>query len=92
MVAFIPVHVTFQCNFFSLLVTLEFVKFTQAYFINWDLKMYYEPMDSFAIARTSNLNEVIFGFVYRYLRQFECSRHVSWQSKGYLHAQAKASR
>ena len=41
----------------SLQVTLEFVKFIQVYFINWDTEMYYQPTDTYAIARTSNLNE-----------------------------------
>ncbi|XP_066918904.1 probable phospholipid-transporting ATPase IA isoform X1 [Clytia hemisphaerica] len=41
----------------SLPVTLEVVKFIQAQFINWDMKMYYEPSDTPAMARTSNLNE-----------------------------------
>uniref|UniRef100_A0A8C5PGP7 Phospholipid-transporting ATPase n=1 Tax=Leptobrachium leishanense TaxID=445787 RepID=A0A8C5PGP7_9ANUR len=41
----------------SLLVTLEVVKFIQAYFINWDVDMHYEPSDTSAMARTSNLNE-----------------------------------
>uniref|UniRef100_A0A672U9R6 Phospholipid-transporting ATPase n=1 Tax=Strigops habroptila TaxID=2489341 RepID=A0A672U9R6_STRHB len=41
----------------SLLVTLEVVKFVQAYFINWDIDMHYEPTDTAAMARTSNLNE-----------------------------------
>lgn len=41
----------------SLQVTLEFVKFLQAYFINWDEKMYDKENDFYAIARTSNLNE-----------------------------------
>ena len=41
----------------SLQVTLEFVKFIQAYFINSDLDMYHEETDTFALARTSNLNE-----------------------------------
>ena len=41
----------------SLLVTLEGVKFIQAYFVNWDEQMYYEPSDTYALARTSNLNE-----------------------------------
>ena len=41
----------------SLQVTLEFVKFIQAYFINWDKDMYHEETDTFALARTSNLNE-----------------------------------
>ncbi len=41
----------------SLQVTLEFVKFTQAYFINWDNEMFYEPTQTPALARTSNLNE-----------------------------------
>ncbi|KAM4710413.1 phospholipid-transporting ATPase IA [Discoglossus pictus] len=41
----------------SLLVTLEVVKFIQAYFINWDEDMIYEPTDTAAMARTSNLNE-----------------------------------
>ncbi|XP_055718597.1 probable phospholipid-transporting ATPase IA isoform X2 [Salvelinus fontinalis] len=41
----------------SLLVTLEVIKFIQAYFINWDMDMHYEPTDTSAVARTSNLNE-----------------------------------
>ncbi|XP_041703179.1 probable phospholipid-transporting ATPase IA [Coregonus clupeaformis] len=41
----------------SLLVTLEVIKFVQAYFINWDMDMHYEPTDTSAMARTSNLNE-----------------------------------
>ncbi|XP_028314796.1 phospholipid-transporting ATPase IA isoform X1 [Gouania willdenowi] len=41
----------------SLLVTLEVIKFTQAFFINWDTDMLYEPTNTPAMARTSNLNE-----------------------------------
>lgn len=41
----------------SLQVTLEIVKFIQAYFINWDAKMYHAETDTYATARTSNLNE-----------------------------------
>lgn len=41
----------------SLQVTLEFVKFVQAIFINWDQDMYHEESDTPAVARTSNLNE-----------------------------------
>ncbi|XP_029444476.1 phospholipid-transporting ATPase IA isoform X2 [Rhinatrema bivittatum] len=41
----------------SLLVTLEVIKFIQAYFINWDTDMHYEQTDTSAMARTSNLNE-----------------------------------
>ncbi|XP_042159157.1 phospholipid-transporting ATPase IA isoform X3 [Oncorhynchus tshawytscha] len=41
----------------SLLVTLEVIKFTQAFFINWDTDMLYEPTNTPAVARTSNLNE-----------------------------------
>ncbi|KAJ7357638.1 Phospholipid-transporting ATPase IA [Desmophyllum pertusum] len=41
----------------SLTVTLEVVKFIQAIFINLDVDMYYEPTDTPAMARTSNLNE-----------------------------------
>ncbi|XP_064419217.1 phospholipid-transporting ATPase IA isoform X1 [Latimeria chalumnae] len=41
----------------SLLVTLEVVKFIQAFFINWDFDMLYEPTNVPAMARTSNLNE-----------------------------------
>lgn len=41
----------------SLLVTLEMVKFIQAYFMNQDREMYHEETDTFAMARTSNLNE-----------------------------------
>ncbi|XP_072424387.1 probable phospholipid-transporting ATPase IA isoform X2 [Chiloscyllium punctatum] len=41
----------------SLLVTLEVVKFIQAFFINWDMDMIYQPTNTPAMARTSNLNE-----------------------------------
>ncbi|KAI9541511.1 Phospholipid-transporting ATPase IA [Dissostichus eleginoides] len=41
----------------SLLVTLEVIKFIQAFFINWDTDMLYEPSNTPAQARTSNLNE-----------------------------------
>ncbi|XP_053487068.1 phospholipid-transporting ATPase IA isoform X1 [Ictalurus furcatus] len=41
----------------SLLVTLEVIKFIQAYFINWDTDMLYEVNNTPAMARTSNLNE-----------------------------------
>ncbi|XP_036424324.1 phospholipid-transporting ATPase IA isoform X5 [Colossoma macropomum] len=41
----------------SLLVTLEVIKFIQAYFINWDTDMLYEATNTPAMARTSNLNE-----------------------------------
>ncbi|XP_073778315.1 phospholipid-transporting ATPase IA isoform X5 [Danio rerio] len=41
----------------SLLVTLEVIKFVQAFFINWDTDMLYEATNTPAMARTSNLNE-----------------------------------
>ena len=41
----------------SLQVTLDFVKFLQAYFVNWDQEMYYTPTDTYALAPTSNLKE-----------------------------------
>ncbi|XP_039607307.1 probable phospholipid-transporting ATPase IA isoform X4 [Polypterus senegalus] len=41
----------------SLLVTLEVIKFIQAFFINWDMDMVYEVTNTPAMARTSNLNE-----------------------------------
>ena len=41
----------------SLQVTLELVKFLQAYFINWDEEMYDKENNFWAVARTSNLNE-----------------------------------
>ncbi|MGH0152378.1 UNVERIFIED_CONTAM: hypothetical protein FKN15_029515 [Acipenser sinensis] len=41
----------------SLLVTLEVIKFIQAFFINWDVDMHYEVTNTPAMARTSNLNE-----------------------------------
>ena len=40
----------------SLYVTVEVVNFSQAYFIDCDLKMYYEKDDVPAVARTSNVN------------------------------------
>jgi len=45
----------------SLQVSLEIVKFLQAHYINWDEEMHYQDkelgVDSYALARTSNLNE-----------------------------------
>merc|ERR1719150_944044 len=45
----------------SLQVTLEIVKYIQALYINWDEEMHYVDkemgIDSYALARTSNLNE-----------------------------------
>lgn len=41
----------------SLIVTLEVVKFFQAIFISWDIKLYYEPSDVPAGVHSSNLNE-----------------------------------
>ena len=41
----------------SLQVTLDFVKFLQAYFVNYDEEMYHAETDTYALARTSNLNE-----------------------------------
>lgn len=41
----------------SLLVTLEMVKFLQAVFISWDLKLYYPLTDTAAGVQSSNLNE-----------------------------------
>ncbi|CAF1156268.1 unnamed protein product [Adineta steineri] len=41
----------------SLQITVDFVKFIQAYFINWDRDMYDPETDTPASARTSNLNE-----------------------------------
>lgn len=41
----------------SLYVSIEIVKVMQSIFINQDIKMYYEPADKPAHARTSNLNE-----------------------------------
>lgn len=41
----------------SLQVSLEVVRTFQAHFINSDLEMYDEASDTFAMARTSNLNE-----------------------------------
>lgn len=41
----------------SLYVTMDIVRVMQAKFIQWDLKMYYEPIDRPAIAKTGDLNE-----------------------------------
>eukprot|EP00743_Colponemidia_sp_Colp-15_P004618 GILK01004978.1.p1 GENE.GILK01004978.1~~GILK01004978.1.p1 ORF type:complete len:825 (-),score=177.01 GILK01004978.1:1009-3483(-) len=41
----------------SLIVSLEIVKVIQAFFIEMDLEMYYEPLDAPARAVSSNLNE-----------------------------------
>ncbi|XP_070554508.1 probable phospholipid-transporting ATPase IA isoform X2 [Ptychodera flava] len=41
----------------SLPVTIEVVKFIQAFFISWDIDMYHTDSNTPAVARTSNLNE-----------------------------------
>ncbi|CAG9325909.1 unnamed protein product [Blepharisma stoltei] len=41
----------------SLYVTMDIVRVIQAKFIQWDLRMYYEPIDRPAIAKTGDLNE-----------------------------------
>ena len=41
----------------SLQITVELIKFFQAYFINWDTDMYDYESGFAAVARTSNLNE-----------------------------------
>lgn len=41
----------------SLLVTQDMVKFAQAFFMNWDLRMYYERTDTPAKVRCADLNE-----------------------------------
>lgn len=54
----------------SLQVSLEFVKFIQAYFINWDEEMYYEPTQTYALARNAtyqhSLSDICMGFVCLY--------------------------
>ena len=42
---------------FSLMVTMELVKYIQSYLIDSDLDMYYEPTDTAATARSSSLIE-----------------------------------
>jgi phospholipid-transporting ATPase len=41
----------------SLIVTLEMVKFFQAFFISWDLELYWAGTDTPASVQSSNLNE-----------------------------------
>ncbi len=41
----------------SLYVSVEFIRSIQSLWINWDIKMYYEPGDIPAKARTTTLNE-----------------------------------
>lgn len=41
----------------SLMVTLEMVKFIQAYFITWDYRIYDESKDMETKVQSSNLNE-----------------------------------
>jgi phospholipid-transporting ATPase len=49
----------------SLIVTIEFVKFIQAYLMNLDLDMYYAPRNTPAMARTSNINEELGQVIYK---------------------------
>lgn len=41
----------------SLYVTMEIVKFIQVYFINWDIMMYYPPIDYPFQCRALNISE-----------------------------------
>lgn len=41
----------------SLYVSVEVIRFCHSLWINWDAKMYYEPTDTAAKARTTTLNE-----------------------------------
>lgn len=41
----------------SLIVTLEMVKYMQAFFISWDYKLYAQEIDMPAKVQSSNLNE-----------------------------------
>jgi len=41
----------------SLYVSVEFIRSIQSLWINWDIKMYYQPGDIAAKARTTTLNE-----------------------------------
>lgn len=41
----------------SLYVSVEIIRFCHSLWINWDVKMYYEPTDTPAKARTTTLNE-----------------------------------
>ena len=41
----------------SLYVSMDFIRVVQAMFIQWDLRMYHEPLDRPAIAKTGDLNE-----------------------------------
>jgi P-type E1-E2 ATPase len=41
----------------SLYVSIEFIRLLQSKFIDWDVKMYYEPNNVPAQARTTTLNE-----------------------------------
>jgi phospholipid-translocating ATPase len=41
----------------SLYVSVEFIRLLQSKFIDWDIKMYYEPNNVPAHARTTTLNE-----------------------------------
>lgn len=37
--------------------SVEFLRLVQSLWINWDVKMYYAPKDTAAVARTTALNE-----------------------------------
>ncbi|KAM9376045.1 phospholipid-transporting ATPase ID [Pholidichthys leucotaenia] len=41
----------------SLYVSVEFLRLSHSFFINWDQKMYHSPVDTAAEARTTTLNE-----------------------------------
>jgi phospholipid-translocating ATPase len=42
---------------FILLYSVEMIRFSHSYWINWDEKMYYEKTDTPAKSRTTTLNE-----------------------------------
>ena len=54
--------------------SVEMIRLGLSLFINWDLKMYYEPEDVPAIARTTALNEELGQIEYIFSDKVGCLR------------------
>ena len=63
---------------------MEAIRLGQSLLINWDCKMYYEPEDVPAIARTTTLNEELGQIEYIFSDKVYCNTLGSTQRILYL--------
>ena len=62
---------------FLILFSVEVIRLLQSFLINWDLKMYHEPSDTPAKARTTTLNEELGQVSHTFKKNVNCETHLS---------------